>query len=327
MPSVGAIPAGSAKERRAAAKSNGASVSFESFCELCAGLEAKTGHNEKTAMIKAAIPKFNNPWLLFTFLLPKQEKRVYNLKDKSIAKLLSPMLGVSETDFLEHSEKFGDISLTGEHYMQASGKEGKTSNNGRLTMGKVDDLLEKLTTSGTDSTSEGVFRDFFNSDCTALELKYFIRILKGDVRISLGAANVLPALGPNAYPSFKTKADLLSVIEKFGPGGSHDSASSLVNNRAPSSGVTPGTPCSPMLADAAKDIKKVLRKSPEGLFCEIKYDGERVQVHKEASGKMSFFSRFMPLPTCTRTLALIQTHNSLTSIPILHLLENNPNFE
>ena len=35
------------------------------------------------------------------------------------------------------------------------------------------------------------------------ELRYFIRLVKGDVRIGMGVANVLPALGDHAHASFK----------------------------------------------------------------------------------------------------------------------------
>ena len=35
------------------------------------------------------------------------------------------------------------------------------------------------------------------------ELKYFLRLVKGDVRIGMGPANILPALHKGAYDQFK----------------------------------------------------------------------------------------------------------------------------
>jgi hypothetical protein len=50
------------------------------------------------------------------------------------------------------------------------------------------------------------------------------------------------------------------------------------------------TPVKPMLAEACKSIKAAIQKSPFGLYAEIKYDGERVQVHKNGN-EFHFFSR------------------------------------
>ena len=38
------------------------------------------------------------------------------------------------------------------------------------------------------------------------------------------------------------------------------------------------TPVKPMLAEACKSFASAIKKCPKGMFAEIKYDGERVQV-------------------------------------------------
>lgn len=50
------------------------------------------------------------------------------------------------------------------------------------------------------------------------------------------------------------------------------------------------TPVQPMLAEACKSIEYAMKKCPNGMFSEIKYDGERVQVHKKGD-HFSYFSR------------------------------------
>lgn len=40
------------------------------------------------------------------------------------------------------------------------------------------------------------------------------------------------------------------------------------------------TPIKPMLAEACKSYAKAVSKCPSGMIVEIKYDGERVQIHK-----------------------------------------------
>lgn len=41
------------------------------------------------------------------------------------------------------------------------------------------------------------------------------------------------------------------------------------------------SPISPMLAEACKSVEKAIEKCPEGMYSEIKYDGERIQLHKK----------------------------------------------
>ena len=41
------------------------------------------------------------------------------------------------------------------------------------------------------------------------------------------------------------------------------------------------TPVKPMLADACRSIEQAFKKCPNGMYSEIKYDGERVQVKFE----------------------------------------------
>lgn len=40
------------------------------------------------------------------------------------------------------------------------------------------------------------------------------------------------------------------------------------------------SPISPMLAEACKSVERAILKCPDGMYSEIKYDGERIQLHK-----------------------------------------------
>ena len=43
-------------------------------------------------------------------------------------------------------------------------------------------------------------------------------------------------------------------------------------------------------AEACRAVATAMRKCPNGMYAEIKYDGERVQVHKQGD-KFEYFSR------------------------------------
>ena len=54
-------------------------------CERITKLQAQAGHLDKQKAVADALSSFKNPLLLLTMLLPKHEKRVYNLKVLSIS--------------------------------------------------------------------------------------------------------------------------------------------------------------------------------------------------------------------------------------------------
>lgn len=69
----------------------------------------------------------------------------------------------------------------------------------------------------------------------------------------------------------------------------------------------------PPKAEACKSIEYAMKKCPNGMFSEIKYDGERVQVHKDGD-HFSYFSRSLKpvlphkvrsLPSCQDCLSLL----------------------
>ena len=49
-------------------------------------------------------------------------------------------------------------------------------------------------------------------------------------------------------------------------------------------------PVQPMLAMACKSIDMAFNRCPNGMYAEIKYDGERVQLHKRGK-EFKYFSR------------------------------------
>lgn len=50
------------------------------------------------------------------------------------------------------------------------------------------------------------------------------------------------------------------------------------------------TPVKPMLADACKSAEQAFAKCKNGILAEVKYDGERLQVHKNGD-KYQYYSR------------------------------------
>lgn len=55
------------------------------------------------------------------------------------------------------------------------------------------------------------------------------------------------------------------------------------------------TPIKPMLAKKVTDFEECVTKSPDGMFAEVKYDGERIQIHKDGTEFKCFSRNLKPI--------------------------------
>ena len=64
-------------------------------------------------------------------------------------------------------------------------------------------------------------------------------------------------------------------------------------------------------AEACKSVEYAFKKCPNGMYAEIKYDGERVQVHKHGS-RFEYFSRslkpVLPHKVCGMLIPIYWSH-------------------
>lgn len=155
----------------------------------------------------------------------------------------------------------------------------------------MEELLLKL----EERTKEDEQTELLQELCgkaTDLDLRTFIRLVKQDLRINARARHILDAFGPEAYPAYQSSRDLAAIVKQFASQGSGTKAQTVPKKvkKANTSGIQVMTPISPMLASACKSVEEAFKKSPGGLYSEIKYDGERVQIHKQGK-EFKFFSR------------------------------------
>lgn len=214
--------------------------------------------------------------------MPKDAKRIYNLQNKQIVKLFSRIFK------LDHQEMFddlagGDVSETVAKYFEMS-RSFEPANESTLTIIEVDEFLEELSKL-TQEDKQAEHFEKFCKQCTADDLKTIIRLIKHDLKMNCGARHVLDALHPDAYNSFQKSRDLKIIIKEY----SNKIGGAKATKSKPS-GLQLMTAVAPMLAEPCKDFDKAVLKCPEGFYSEIKYDGERVQIHKKGSD-FKFFSR------------------------------------
>ncbi|CAL4149328.1 unnamed protein product, partial [Meganyctiphanes norvegica] len=261
--------------------------SFREFRRICANIADEPGYLNKTEILSRWLKKGSSGdgfegdlcvWI--RLLLPGVVKRVYNLQSKQLVKLFSQLFGTNQEEMMEDLEN-GDIAETIRLFFEKS-KIQQPLKKACLTLHKVDALLLELSKMSKEEEQSYVLKKAAQLS-TANDLKMFIRIIKGDLRINAGAKHILEAVHPDAYTAFQTTRNIEDVIDQVlrqaASGGSSLNMSARVM-----------TPVLPMLAEACKSVDMAFKKCPNGMYSEIKYDGERVQVHK-IGDEFKYFSR------------------------------------
>uniref|UniRef100_UPI00398EB682 DNA ligase 3 n=1 Tax=Pristiophorus japonicus TaxID=55135 RepID=UPI00398EB682 len=268
--------------------------SLREFRKLCAMIADKPSYNTKTQIIQEFLRKgtggdgkfHGDVYLTIKLLLPGVVKTVYNLSDKQIVKLFSRIFNCSLDDMVRDLEQ-GDVSETVRIFFEES-QSFPPAHKSMMTIQDVEAALTQLSKMTREEDQQKELENIA-SKCTGNDLKCIIRLIKHDLRMNSGAKHVLDALDPNAYDAFKASRNLQDVVDR------------VLQNQQDSEQV-PGlkkilsvkanllTPVQPMLAEACKSIEYAMKKCPNGMYAEIKYDGERVQVHKNGD-TFQYYSR------------------------------------
>ncbi|CAG9537991.1 unnamed protein product [Cercopithifilaria johnstoni] len=183
----------------------------------------------------------------------------------------------SVDELTESYNQTGDVSETICSFFSKSGDGRKKS---KVTNQMVDDWLEKL----SELTREKEQQLHFSKICelvSCLELKYVIRLIMKDLRVNAGAKHILKGLRKGAYEMFQNSRNLRTVIEKC----QHSD-----KEKSMESGIVLNTPIKPMLAEPCRSVEQAMERCNKEMYAETKYDGERLQLHKDGNNFM-FFSR------------------------------------
>ncbi|NWS32801.1 DNLI3 ligase, partial [Polioptila caerulea] len=263
------------------------------FRKLCARVAEKPSYNVKTQIIQDFLSSLSagdgfhgDVYLTIKMLLPGVIKIVYNLNDKQIVKLFSRIFNCNQEEMVRDLEQ-GDVSETVRIFFEQS-KTCPPAAKSLLTIQEVDEFLIQLSKLTKEDDQQSVLQEI-SRRCTGNDLKCIIRLIKHDLKMNAGAKHVLDALDPNAYEAFKASRNLQDVVERVLL-NQQEAEKAPGLKRTLSVQASLMTPVQPMLAEACKSIEYAMKKCPNGMYAEIKYDGERVQVHKNGD-HFSYFSR------------------------------------
>ncbi len=263
--------------------------SFKEFRRICANVSNEAKYTTKTDIIKHFFNKGTDGkafkgdlevWV--RLLLPGVIKRIYNIQSKQIIKIFSRIFGASEEKMLEDLEA-GDVAETVAKFFDGN-KKVDIASKAALTVHDVDEFLDNMTGLTREDEQQRELTKM-TKRCTVNDLKMVIRLIKADLKIQAGAKHILDGLHKDAHDAFNSSRNIQKVTERI---------IELRENGTPNGplevGVSLMHPVQPMLALACKSVDMAFSKCPNGMYSEIKYDGERVQLHKKGDD-FKFYSR------------------------------------
>ncbi|XP_067659530.1 DNA ligase 3-like isoform X2 [Haliotis asinina] len=265
--------------------------SFRQFRRLCADIAEENSYTGKTALVSNYLRKGNSGtgykgdvYLLMKLLLPGVVKTVYNLNNKQLVKLFSQIFGTSLKAMVEDLDQ-GDVAETVRVFFETN-KNVEPLKKSVLSLQEVDGLLISLAKLTKEDEQLRLLTKIAKR-CTGNDLKMVVRLIKHDLRINSGAKHILDGLDPNAYEAFQASRNLKDVVERV-QANAEESKPGMKKKLSVRASLM--TPVLPMLAEACRSVEQAMKKCPNGFYAEIKYDGERVQVHKRAD-EFRYFSR------------------------------------
>ncbi|MFX1263542.1 MAG: ATP-dependent DNA ligase [Promethearchaeota archaeon] len=213
------------------------------------------------------------------------------IAEKMAIQVVAAAASVRESLVKERLREVGDIGATAESLLQVGAQTSLFAE--ELTIQLVYDTLDTMARisgkgSAKDKTAKLVG---LLSDSSPLEAKYILRTITGQLRLGLGYMGVMDSLamafagGKEARETienaFNVCSDLTAVARILATEGI-DAVGDVQS--------TVGRPIRMMAAKKLSNSSEIIEKAGPEVLVEYKYDGERVQVHKNGDS-ITLFSR------------------------------------
>ncbi|XP_015162903.1 DNA ligase 4 isoform X5 [Solanum tuberosum] len=217
-----------------------------------------------------------------------RERGSYGLKEHVLATCLIDALAMSrESDDARRllnwrkggpktGSNAGNFSLVAAEVLQR--RQGMAS--AGLTIKELNDFLDHLASSENRAEKTSILSDLIRKT-NAQEMKWIIMIILKDLKLGISEKSIFHEFHPDAEDLFNVTCDLKLVCEKL-----RDRS-----QRHKRQDIEVGKPVRPQLAlrvsNASAAWKKLYGKE---VVVECKFDGDRIQIHKNNS-ELNFFSR------------------------------------
>lgn len=268
-------------------------MKYRRLVDVYEELSAHTGRLAMTDVVAAFLKSVREDELGTVLLhlrgtpFPAGSDRELGLADNLMVRALSQVSGATEAAVKDSLRDTGDLGATASEILVE--KPQTTLTSAPLTLEKVQANLEKMATlvgKGSQERKRAYLAELL-SMADAVEAKYIVRLVLGQLRLGVGPGiirdaiaktyAVSPAAVERAYNLTTDYGKVAAVAARDGEAGLTDIS------------LVPGKPVKVMLAQKAQDVATALKDIGDPAF-EYKYDGMRVQIHKDG-GNVVLFTR------------------------------------
>ena len=217
---------------------------------------------------------------------------VLGMAEKSVLKAITTAGATDSSKVKKLMKETGDAGLVAEQILKK--KPFTLIPIGKLTVHEVFEKLHKITVtsgSGSQDLKTNLLASMLQKT-SGKGAKYLTRIALGTLRMGVGDMTVLDALSI-AYTGDKKNKKILERVYNICPdvGIVAETLAKQGLEKVEKINLEVGRPFKVMLAQRIKELEELPQKIPAPWTIEGKYDGERVQAHKDKKGKITLFSR------------------------------------
>jgi DNA ligase-1 len=298
-------------------------MDFSKIADYFDKIENASSRLDMTAIIAELIEKSSNKesskiiYLSQGLLGPEYKKLELGLGEKLVEQSIAKVTGYSQKEVEEKFKELGDLGKTSEFY--ASKKMQKSLFSQSLSLEKVFSNFLKITLSeghGSQELKIKLLAELLNS-AGSIEARYIVRIVLGNLRLGIGDPSLMDALAINNLKEFRKKNKTLEteikkkfkkeedierqlkmrlrvqIEEKYNISPDLGTITELLKKNGLKElqkiKMKPGIPIRPTLAERLPNAEEIIKKIGK-CAVEAKYDGFRIQVHKNNSD-ITIYSR------------------------------------
>jgi len=260
-------------------------------------IEATTKRLEMTDLLVSLLT--NTPKELIDKVVYLTQGRIYpdfvgieiGVAEKLAIKALARASGRSEAEIEEDIKKTGDIGETAQKFI--ANKKQASFFQQALTAQKVYETLDKMAKasgSGTVDLKLSLLAGLL-AGATPKEAKYVMRTVTGNLRLGIADMTVLDALaiayggGKESRECIERAYNICSDLRRVAKTVAEKGIQGAKRFQ-----VSIGEPIRPMLAERLSSPEEILEKLGRKCIAKYKYDGERLQAHKQGDD-VTLYSR------------------------------------
>jgi DNA ligase-1 len=203
--------------------------------------------------------------------------------EKFVQQAVSNASGVPKEEVVNQYKTLGDLGTVASNILPK--KEGV------LTVSQVYDAFMKIATAsgkGTQDVRINALTDLLKNSSPE-EAKYLVRIPLGKLRLGVGDATIIDALSVRTVGDKSMREEIERAYNLCCDMGLVAKTLYTDRNAITNFQIRVGNPIKPALAERLSSAEEIIEKIGE-CYVEAKYDGFRIQLHKEGN-KIELFSR------------------------------------